>query len=51
MLTATPTEYVITVRLDRPVSAAALAAELAAHISPLVAHRCICGDVVLDARN
>jgi hypothetical protein len=42
------TEYVITVRLDRAVSAKQLAGELAHHIAPLIATGCVGGDCVLD---
>jgi hypothetical protein len=40
-------EITLRIRLDRPVSAAALAEELALHIAPLIARRCCCGDVVI----
>lgn len=40
-------EITLRIRLDRPVSAAQLADELARHISPLIARRCVCGDVVI----
>ena len=35
------------IRLDKPVSDAALADEISSHIGPLIARRCICGDVVI----
>jgi hypothetical protein len=41
-------DYVLTIRLNRWVSAAALANELSQHIAPLIARRCCCGDVVID---
>jgi hypothetical protein len=40
-------EYVITIYLDQPVSAGVLAAELAQHITPLIARQKVCGDVVI----
>jgi hypothetical protein len=46
MTDAVSTEYLLRIRLDKPVSDAALADEISGHIGPLIACRCICGDVI-----
>jgi hypothetical protein len=40
-------EYILTLHLDRSISAAVLATELAQHVAPLVARRKSCGDIVV----
>jgi hypothetical protein len=47
MTDTTETEITLRIRLDRPVSAAALAEELALHIAPLVSRRISYGDIVI----